>query len=149
MEGDLTVGGHFPVGETGWRAWVPGPSFYARNITVANPDWTKQRHFATLDEIDFQVKLLQESGAVHYDLYAHAVRHADLDPGHAPLLTLETAAALVGAAQMDTIELHTWNALTTSIEKPDRRWTAIHGGSKTARCNGSVRRCGGESAPFE
>ncbi|QBQ99095.1 hypothetical protein E1956_17880 [Paraburkholderia pallida] len=51
---------------------------------------------------------------------AHAVRHADLDPGRAPLLTLESARALVGAAQMDAIELHTWNALTTSIEKPDR-----------------------------
>lgn len=50
----------------------------------------------------------------------HAVRHADLDPGHAPLLTLESVAALVDAAQMDAIDLHTWNASTTNIEKPDR-----------------------------
>jgi bifunctional non-homologous end joining protein LigD len=50
----------------------------------------------------------------------HATQHAGLDPGHAPLLTLDSTAALVGAAQMDTIELHTWNALATSIEKPDR-----------------------------
>lgn len=50
----------------------------------------------------------------------HATQHAGLDPGHAPLLTLDSVEALVGAAQMDTIELHTWNALTTSIEKPDR-----------------------------
>lgn len=50
----------------------------------------------------------------------HAVRHADLDPGHAPLLTLESVAALVEAAQMDAIDLHTWNASTTNIEKPDR-----------------------------
>ncbi|SDE29003.1 DNA ligase D [Paraburkholderia lycopersici] len=50
----------------------------------------------------------------------HATQHAGLDPGHAPLLTLDSAAALVGAAQMDTIELHTWNALATDIEKPDR-----------------------------
>lgn len=50
----------------------------------------------------------------------HATQHADLDPGHEPLLTLDSVQALVGAAQMDTIELHTWNALTTSIEKPDR-----------------------------
>ncbi|MEX3962147.1 DNA ligase D [Paraburkholderia sp. EG286B] len=50
----------------------------------------------------------------------HATQHAGLDPGHAPLLTLDTTEALVGAAQMDTIELHTWNALAASIEKPDR-----------------------------
>ncbi|WP_434716987.1 DNA ligase D [Paraburkholderia sp. A2RO-4L] len=51
---------------------------------------------------------------------AQATQHADLDPGHAPLLTLDSTEALVGAAQMDTIELHTWNALVTNIEKPDR-----------------------------
>jgi bifunctional non-homologous end joining protein LigD len=50
----------------------------------------------------------------------NATQHAGLDPGHAPLLTLDTVKALVGAAQMDTIELHTWNALATGIEKPDR-----------------------------
>jgi bifunctional non-homologous end joining protein LigD len=44
----------------------------------------------------------------------------DLDPGHAPLIALESAAALVGAAQMGTVELHTWNAVATSIERPDR-----------------------------
>ncbi|WP_343672629.1 DNA ligase D [Paraburkholderia heleia] len=50
----------------------------------------------------------------------HVTQHAGLDPGHAPLLTLDSTEALVGAAQMDTIELHTWNALAASIEKPDR-----------------------------
>ncbi|SEI44820.1 AsmA family protein [Paraburkholderia diazotrophica] len=58
IEGDLKVGWRHPVGENGWRAWVPWPRFSAQNITVANPDWTKQQHFATLDEIDFQVKVL-------------------------------------------------------------------------------------------
>ena len=53
-------------------------------------------------------------------LIPHATQHDGLDPGHAPLLTIDSTEALVGAAQMDTIELHTWNALTTSIEKPDR-----------------------------
>jgi bifunctional non-homologous end joining protein LigD len=43
-----------------------------------------------------------------------------LDPGHAPLMVIDKPAALVGAAQMGTVELHTWNALHTSIEKPDR-----------------------------
>ncbi|MEM5342539.1 AsmA family protein [Paraburkholderia azotifigens] len=58
IEGDLRVGWRHPVGETGWHAWVPWPRFSAQNITIANPDWTRQKHFATLDEIDFQVKVL-------------------------------------------------------------------------------------------
>src|SRR5580704_10152204 len=47
IEGDLTVSWHRAAGETGWRAWVLWPSFSARNITIANPGWTKQKHFAT------------------------------------------------------------------------------------------------------
>ncbi|MCO8625929.1 AsmA family protein [Burkholderia multivorans] len=58
INGDLTVRWHRAAGETGWRAWVLWPTFVARNITIANPDWTKQRYFATLDQIDFQVKML-------------------------------------------------------------------------------------------
>ncbi|CAN7327111.1 AsmA family protein [Paraburkholderia hospita] len=58
IEGDLKVGWRHPIGETGWRSWVSWPRFSAQNITIANPDWTKQKHFATLDEIDFQVKVL-------------------------------------------------------------------------------------------
>jgi bifunctional non-homologous end joining protein LigD len=47
-------------------------------------------------------------------------QHPGLDPDHPPLLTIESEAALVGAAQMGTIELHTWNAVASNIEKPDR-----------------------------
>jgi bifunctional non-homologous end joining protein LigD len=50
----------------------------------------------------------------------HITQHADIDPGHPPLLTIESAQALVGTAQMGTIELHTWNAVASNIEKPDR-----------------------------
>lgn len=46
--------------------------------------------------------------------------HEGLDPGHPPLLTIDSKGALVGAAQMDTIELHTWNARVADIERPDR-----------------------------
>lgn len=46
--------------------------------------------------------------------------HEGLDPGHPALITLDSAQALVGAAQMGTIELHTWNAMASNIEKPDR-----------------------------
>ena len=49
---------------------------------------------------------------------------AALWPGHASLLEVPTAKALVGAAQMNVIEFHTWNALVPKvakkIDKPDR-----------------------------
>ena len=50
------------------------------------------------------------------------IRHldADLDPGHDRLMAIDSVPALVGAVQMGTIELHTWNAAYTSIERPDR-----------------------------
>lgn len=42
-----------------------------------------------------------------------------LDPGHARLMEIDTVQALVGAAQMGTIELHTWCATSDRIETPD------------------------------
>ncbi len=50
----------------------------------------------------------------------NVTQHPGLDPDHPPLITIESVQALVGAAQMGTIELHTWNAVASSIEKPDR-----------------------------
>jgi bifunctional non-homologous end joining protein LigD len=50
----------------------------------------------------------------------HVTQHPGLDPGHPPLITIDTARALIGAAQMGTVELHTWNALASNIGKPDR-----------------------------
>ena len=44
----------------------------------------------------------------------------DLDPGHAPLLAIDNAAALLAAVQFNTVELHTWNATADKIERPDR-----------------------------
>lgn len=43
-----------------------------------------------------------------------------LDPGHARLMEIKSVAALVGAAQMGTIELHTWGSSVADIEYPDR-----------------------------
>ena len=50
----------------------------------------------------------------------HITHHEGLDPGHPPLLTIECVEALVGVAQMGTVELHTWNAVASNLEKPDR-----------------------------
>lgn len=43
-----------------------------------------------------------------------------LDPGHAPLMVIDSREALIGAAQMGTVELHTWNATADRIDRPDR-----------------------------
>ena len=45
---------------------------------------------------------------------------AALWPGHDALLEVGTEQALVGAAQMNVIEFHTWNSLAKNINKPDR-----------------------------
>ena len=45
---------------------------------------------------------------------------ADLWPGHDALLSVDSAQALVSAAQMNVIEFHTWNSLAKNINKPDR-----------------------------
>jgi len=42
-----------------------------------------------------------------------------LDPGHARLMEIDSTAALVGAVQMGTVELHTWGATSDKIETPD------------------------------
>jgi DNA ligase D len=47
-------------------------------------------------------------------------QHEGLDPGHPAILSIDTLEALVHVAQMDTIELHTWNALASEVEQPDR-----------------------------
>ncbi|WP_434563916.1 DNA ligase D [Pseudomonas sp. R1-6] len=43
----------------------------------------------------------------------------DLDPGHAALMEIDSVHALVGAAQMGAVELHTWTATHDRIETPD------------------------------
>ncbi|MBX8604996.1 DNA ligase D [Pseudomonas cichorii] len=42
-----------------------------------------------------------------------------LDPGHAPLMEVDTVQALIGATQMGAIEFHTWGATHDRIETPD------------------------------
>jgi len=76
------------------------------------------------------VSLVRAPGDIAGELFfqKHAERreipfvtqHAGLDPGHGPLLSLDSVDALLGAAQMGTIELHTWNAHASNIERPDR-----------------------------
>ncbi|MEO5843638.1 MAG: DNA ligase D [Caldimonas sp.] len=41
-------------------------------------------------------------------------------PNHSALLAVDTVDALVSAAQMNTIEFHTWNSTAKRIDQPDR-----------------------------
>lgn len=45
---------------------------------------------------------------------------ADLWPGHAPLLCVDSAEGLVSATQMNVVEFHTWNSTVKKIDQPDR-----------------------------
>jgi bifunctional non-homologous end joining protein LigD len=45
---------------------------------------------------------------------------AALWPAHPALIEVAAALGLPGAAQMNVIELHTWNAVKSAIDKPDR-----------------------------
>lgn len=50
------------------------------------------------------------------------VRQLDpsLDPDHAPLLVADNAKALATLAQMNVLEIHTWNATARQFDRPDR-----------------------------
>ncbi|QTD35500.1 DNA ligase D [Pseudomonas fluorescens] len=48
------------------------------------------------------------------------IRTLDKDLTGQPVMLINNAEALIGAVQMSTVELHTWNATTTDLDKPDR-----------------------------
>lgn len=41
-------------------------------------------------------------------------------PGHSALLAVNSRSALLSAAQLNTLEFHTWNSTAKAIDKPDR-----------------------------
>ena len=45
---------------------------------------------------------------------------ATLWPGHEALLSVDSVEGLIGAAQLNVIEFHTWNSTTKRIDDPDR-----------------------------
>ena len=68
--------------------------------------------------IDGQLFFQKHGGTLHIP----EITHLDpaLDPGHPAMMEIDSFTALIGAAQMNVIEFHTWNATTRNIEKPDR-----------------------------
>ena len=55
---------------------------------------------------------------------------ASLDPGHDSLLEISNLTGLLSAAQMNTLEFHTWNASASAIAKPDRMTFDLDPGDK-------------------
>ncbi|MBX3619628.1 MAG: DNA ligase D [Rhizobacter sp.] len=77
------------------------------------------------------VSLLRAPDGVGGELFfqkhaeGRALAHVDtldraLYPSHAPLLAIGTPLGLMSAAQMNVIEVHTWNATTRAMDRPDR-----------------------------
>lgn len=48
------------------------------------------------------------------------IRTLDKELTGQPVMLINNAEALIGAVQMSMVELHTWNATTTDLDKPDR-----------------------------
>ncbi|MBH3408623.1 DNA ligase D [Pseudomonas glycinae] len=48
------------------------------------------------------------------------IRTLDKELTGQPVMLINNAEALIGAVQMSTVEMHTWNATTTDLGKPDR-----------------------------
>lgn len=46
--------------------------------------------------------------------------HPDIFPGHPPMVKMASVEGLLSAAQMNVIEVHTWNGVVPTIARPDR-----------------------------
>ena len=67
------------------------------------------------------------SGHLVFQRHAGALRIPELreldpsfSPDHEPMIEVDSFTALIGAAQANVIEFHTWNALTKDPQHPDR-----------------------------
>jgi bifunctional non-homologous end joining protein LigD len=67
------------------------------------------------------------AGQLFFQKHADTVKIPDLrqldpaiSPDHKPMVEIDSFNALIGAAQANVIELHTWNATTKDTTKPDR-----------------------------
>ncbi|WEN16737.1 AsmA family protein [Rhodanobacter sp. AS-Z3] len=58
IRGELTVDWTRDRSGSGIAGWVPWPEFTARDISIANPPWSQQPQFATLQALRFRLSLL-------------------------------------------------------------------------------------------
>ena len=58
INGDLAVVWRRELDEGGWRAWVPWPHVVAQDLTLGNPDWSKQPQMVTLKRVELRISPL-------------------------------------------------------------------------------------------
>ncbi|HXS31360.1 MAG TPA: DNA ligase D, partial [Steroidobacteraceae bacterium] len=118
--------------------------YYAQVASLMLPQMRKRpvallRAPAGIDGEKFFQKHTEARALPHVELL-----DPSLDPDNGALLAISTAAGLLSAAQMNTVELHTWNATADDIEHPDRMifdldpgkgvgWDEIRDGARLVR----------------
>jgi len=55
INGDLALLWERERDQDGWRAWVPWPHFVAQDLTLGNPDWSKNPQMVTLKRVEFRL----------------------------------------------------------------------------------------------
>lgn len=58
INGDLSLRWQREVDEGGWRAWVPWPHLIAEDLTLGNPDWSKNPQMVTLKRVELRLSPL-------------------------------------------------------------------------------------------
>jgi len=58
INGDLSVVWRRELDEGGWRAWVPWPHVVAQDLSLGNPDWSKQPQMVTLKRVELRISPL-------------------------------------------------------------------------------------------
>jgi len=58
INGNLAVIWQREPDEGGWRAWVPWPHVVAEDLSLGNPDWSKQAQMVTLKKVELRVSPL-------------------------------------------------------------------------------------------
>ena len=58
INGDLSVVWRRELDEGGWRAWVPWPHVVAQDLSLGNPDWSKQPLMVTLKRVELRISPL-------------------------------------------------------------------------------------------
>lgn len=58
INGNLAVVWRREPDEGGWRAWVPWPHVVAEDLSLGNPDWSKQPQMVTLKRVELRISPL-------------------------------------------------------------------------------------------
>lgn len=58
INGNLAVVWQRDPDEGGWRAWVPWPHVVAEDLSLGNPDWSKQPQMVTLKRVELRISTL-------------------------------------------------------------------------------------------